>query len=95
MNERPSAPPVPPDAHSLRAPFFKIAVHRSLNRLMTAVIVANIILMGSVHHGQPQVYEDFLEVASAFFTIVYTVEALVKIVGLSPFGLATLDSLAL
>ena len=55
---------------------------------MTAVIVANIILMGSVHHGQPLVYEYFLEAASTFFTIVYTVEAVVKIVGLSPFGFA-------
>jgi hypothetical protein len=77
---------VPPDPRSLRAPFFRLAAHASLNRMMTFVIVANIGLMATVHHGQPQVYQDFLDGMSTFFTVVYTIEAVVKIVGLSPHG---------
>jgi hypothetical protein len=54
--------------------------------MMTFVIVANIGLMATVHHGQPQVYQDFLDGMSTFFTVIYTIEAVVKIVGLSPHG---------
>jgi hypothetical protein len=77
-----------PAEDSLRFAWFRIAEHHVLSACMTLVICANIALMGCVYDGQPASFRAFIDGASTLFTVIYAVEAGVKLIGLSPLGYA-------
>lgn len=47
-----------------------------------SVIVMNMICMSIEHHGQPQNLTDILEYINAMFVAVFTLECMIKIIGL-------------
>ena len=46
------------------------------------LIILNMIAMAFEHYGQPESYDDALDLLNIVFTTIFTLEALVKIMGL-------------
>jgi hypothetical protein len=59
-------------------------VHSNFEMLILFCIVINSSLTLTEHHGQNKAWSNFLYQQNAFFVVVFTLEATVKILGLSP-----------
>jgi hypothetical protein len=58
-------------------------MHPHFEAVIMTLIILNTLLMASTHFSQPDAYAIFLEVANLFFVVVFTLEALLKILGIS------------
>ncbi|KAJ9447984.1 Sodium channel protein 60E [Diplonema papillatum] len=60
-----------------------VATHPYFDTTMTSIIILNSITLALQHYNQPSGVTDFLFISNWFFVIVFTVEALIKLVAFS------------
>ena len=77
-NIKKSTPEMP--KNKFRAILFKITRHRGFDIFLMFCIIANIIVMGLNYEGAPSSYNTILENINYFFTAVFIVEFLLKII---------------
>lgn len=64
----------------LRNLCIKIAQHRYFDNFIMLCIVLNTIVMALIWHDEPAIVSSFVEVANYVFLVIFTVEAVIKIV---------------
>ncbi|XP_043189125.1 sodium channel protein 60E-like isoform X2 [Amphibalanus amphitrite] len=62
--------------------FYDIAVSRRFEIAIFVMIFLNMVIMGIEHYGQPSSVASVLELFNILFTTIFSLEALVKIIGL-------------
>lgn len=67
--------------NQILAMFYDLANSRRFEIAIFVLIFLNMLSMGIEHFGQPDVIFFLLEVSNAFFTTVFSLECIVKIVG--------------
>jgi hypothetical protein len=67
---------------SIRMPAFRLVTTPQFDYFIMACILINVMFMGSSHYNQPVVMHDFLTGANLFFNIVFTIEMVVKWIGI-------------
>jgi hypothetical protein len=63
---------------------WRLANDERLEVVVCALIVVNVILLASSHYSEPCYWTIALEASNMIFAVLFTLEAVVKIVGLSP-----------
>merc|ERR1740130_2210308 len=77
--ENPQAEEVPDLASSpLRQKGLVILQSSAFDWVIAGLIVSNMILFASEHYGMSSEYEKFLEISNIFYTIIFTLEFLLK-----------------
>ena len=81
-----TSPIRPPDVgpQGWRRPIFKAVTHTIFETGIMVLIFLNVLFMCMRHYNQGVVMDSFLETSNLIFTIAFTVEAVVKLVGLGP-----------
>jgi hypothetical protein len=69
--------------HPVRAWCWSIVNKTWFDIMIMVLIALNIMLMATTHYGQSAEFEQFLDISNAGFVIVFFLEALIKISGLS------------
>ncbi|KAL3320303.1 hypothetical protein Ciccas_001018 [Cichlidogyrus casuarinus] len=64
----------------------RLVEHRFFGRVILLAILINTISMGIEHHQQPEELTGILESSNRFFTILFLVEMILKILGEGPIG---------
>jgi len=67
---------------NLRMPAFRLVIKPQFDYTIMACILINVMFMGSSHYNQPTEMHDLLTAANTFFNIVFTIEMLLKWVGI-------------
>ena len=65
-----------------RQGIFWIGTHNNFDNFITAIIVVNTLMMMAEFYTQPPVMHTVLEISNVVFTVIFFVEAVIKIVGL-------------
>ncbi|KAJ8670425.1 hypothetical protein QAD02_001684 [Eretmocerus hayati] len=68
--------------NQILAMFYDLSNSRRFEIAIFVLIFLNMLTMGIEHYGQPHAVFFILEVSNAFFTTVFSLEAIVKIIGL-------------
>ena len=63
----------------MRTKISNMAHSESFDRIIFLIILINSLTMAIEHHGQPQILSDFLEYTNYIFTILFTIELILKI----------------
>lgn len=71
---------VPRDKY--RRCFFRIAKSSELETFAMGCIILNTFMMGLSYFGEEDLYQAAIDYSNYFFTVVFTVEAIIKVVGL-------------
>eukprot|EP00756_Hemistasia_phaeocysticola_P022354 Hpha_TRINITY_DN15829_c1_g11::TRINITY_DN15829_c1_g11_i1::g.191195::m.191195 len=82
--QTPLEPTIIPPTNPFRFQLYRVAISDQLDTVTTVAIVLNAALLSTSHYNEPTVLTEYLHAANIFFVLLFTVESLVKIVGLSP-----------
>lgn len=74
------------DSTPLRVMVFRLVHKNWFSASIVGAIVINTITLGLEHHQQPQTWTDTLEIINAILTIIFAVEMVLKLYGLTPRG---------
>lgn len=69
--------------HDLRMPFFIVGTSQQMDIAIMIIIMLNVCWIGTQHFNQAQVFDDTDFVLNWAFTIIFTLEMVVKVIGLS------------
>lgn len=75
---------VPRPAGKFRGRVYDIIEHPKFRAASSFVILLNMVMMASEHHGQTHTMEVFIQYSNLAFTVVYVMEEIAKIIGLGP-----------
>ena len=73
-----------PTSPAYRRVLYQVACHLWFERLVTCVIIANMIILATQHHDQTAGWGRMQDIGNNICTCVFVVEAGIKLVGLSP-----------
>ena len=74
---------VHPPGHPGPSPSVRQVVkHRYFDRLLLSLIIINTIILASDYHDMPQLHTDINEYINTVLTILFTVEMVLKLIGL-------------
>eukprot|EP00755_Sulcionema_specki_P036080 Sspe_Gene.22096::Locus_8356_Transcript_1_1_Confidence_1.000_Length_6454::g.22096::m.22096/K04854/CACNA1G; voltage-dependent calcium channel T type alpha-1G len=76
--------PVPPEDAHIRRFCFRVAMSAHLEILTTIAILMNAVIMSTTHFQEPNNLRNFLQADNVFFVVIFTLEAIVKIIGMTP-----------
>eukprot|EP01065_Artemidia_motanka_P040131 TRINITY_DN4976_c0_g3_i1.p1 TRINITY_DN4976_c0_g3~~TRINITY_DN4976_c0_g3_i1.p1 ORF type:complete len:2745 (+),score=778.15 TRINITY_DN4976_c0_g3_i1:71-8236(+) len=79
--------PTPPDTgrtRFVRQICYRVALSDALERFMTVAILLNAALMATGHYNEPSLLAEFGKDSNVCFVVIFALEALVKIIGMTP-----------
>ena len=68
--------------NKLQGFFFDVSVSSKFELAIVILIFFNMVSMGVEHYNQPKSYDDALTIMNIIFTTIFTLEAVVKIIGM-------------
>ena len=68
-----------------RLVFYDIVKHQYFDTFIVSMILLNVFSLATVYKGMSTTHENILNLSEWFFTVIFAVEALLKIVGLGPY----------
>jgi len=74
--------PFSPPKFAWRKHFFRVAESALFEWFIIGCIIVNVMLMSMRHYNQSSGFDDFLEYGNLLFTIIFTVEMAIKLIGL-------------
>ena len=72
----------PENMLAVRMPAYHLVTNAKFDYSIMACILINVVFMGSSHFNQPVIMHDILTVVNIFFNIVFTLEMIVKWIGI-------------
>ena len=85
LDALPPLPPLPPvTGAAWRKHLFTLVQHPRFEAFILGNIILNVLLLSTLHYGQPAWKDEFDDVAGYVFTAIFTIEAVLKLVALNP-----------
>ena len=75
---------IPRPDSKFRGRVYDFIEHPNFQTASSLVILLNMVMMASEHHGQSHTMEVFIQYTNLAFTVVYVLEEIAKVVGLGP-----------
>ena len=76
--------PIPSEDQEFKTLCYKIAMSEKIETAATVAILTNAILMSMTFDGEPTLITATLKADNVFFVIIFAIEAVIKIIGLTP-----------